>query len=177
MSRTRYKIIDQNAVHFLTFSVVNWLPILKESEAKEVIINSLHFLQEKGTLTVFAYVIMEDHIHLIAQAENLSAEISRFKSYTARQIINILEKNGTNYILKELRENKLNHHKDSTYQFWQEGSHPQKIQGRKMMMQKIDYIHNNPVRRGYVDHPFQWRYSSVNNYLSKKGVLNVCTNW
>ena len=63
------------------------------------------------------------------------------------------------------------------YQVWQEGSHPQEIYGEKMLIQKIDYIHNNPVRRGYVDEAREWRYSSARNYGGMEGLLEVKTDW
>lgn len=177
MSRTRYKIVEQTAVHFLTCTVVNWLPTLAPPKTKEIVINSLRFLQDENSLTIFAYVIMENHLHLICQADNLPMEIGRFKSYTARQIIDLFKEEGNAFFLRQLRASKFNHHKDSAHQFWQEGSHPQQIQGRKMMEQKIEYIHNNPVRRGYVDLPVHWRYSSARNYLGLDAVLDVCTIW
>ena len=161
----------------MTCTVVDWLPILARPEPKAIIIDSLRFLQDENSLTIFAYVIMEDHLHLICQADNLSAEIGRFKSYTARHIIDLLIEEGNIGVLSELKTKKLDHHKDSIHQFWQEGSHPQQIQGRKMMVQKIEYIHNNPVRCGYVDQPVHWRYSSARNYSGSDGVLNVCTVW
>jgi hypothetical protein len=59
------------------------------------------------------------------------------------------------------------------YQFWQEGSHPQLIQNETVMIQKIEYIHNNPVVRDYVDKPADWRYSSARNYLGLDGLLDI----
>ena len=63
------------------------------------------------------------------------------------------------------------------YQVWQEGSHPQEIYGEKMLIQKIEYIHNNPVRRGYVDEAGYWRYSSARTYEGMEGLLEVRTDW
>ena len=59
------------------------------------------------------------------------------------------------------------------YQLWQEGFHPQIIQTEEMLLQKLEYIHNNPVRRGYVDDPAHWRYSSYRNYIGGEGLLTV----
>jgi len=63
------------------------------------------------------------------------------------------------------------------YQVWQEGSHPVLIQSREMMLQRVEYIHNNPVRRGYVECPWYWRYSSALNYRGGVGLLDVVTQW
>jgi len=63
------------------------------------------------------------------------------------------------------------------YQVWQEGSHPEETQGEEMMWEKIEYIHNNAVARGYVDDPLDWRHSSARNYAAQPGVFPVCTDW
>jgi len=100
-----------------------------------------------------------------------------FKSFTARQIIDLLEQRGVRVLLQQLRALKLRHKKESTYQVWQEGSHPQQIRDDEMMWQKIEYIHNNPVVRGYVDDPLDWRHSSARNYAGRPGLIEVVTDW
>lgn len=60
---------------------------------------------------------------------------------------------------------------------WQEGSHPQAIESDDVMWQKIEYIHNNPLRRGYVDDPTHWRYSSARSYAGQAGLIDVCVDW
>jgi len=62
---------------------------------------------------------------------------------------------------------------DQKYQFWQEGSHPEKIIDRDMLNQKLEYMHYNPVTRRYVDEPAYWRYSSYRNYIGEKGLLPI----
>ena len=111
-------------------------------------------------------------MHLIAASENLSKEIGDFKSYTARRIIDRLRETGSSSTLELLQRFKLPHKTDREHQFWQEGSHPQMIADEAMMWQKLEYIHNNPVRRGYVDDPVHWRYSSARNY-SKLSALRI----
>ncbi len=69
------------------------------------------------------------------------------------------------------------HKSDRAYQFWQEGVHPELIQDDSMMKQKIDYIHHNPVKRGYVEQAEHWRYSSARDYMGKVGLLEVCRQW
>ena len=98
-------------------------------------------------------------------------------SYTARQAIDFYVKAGNIFIIKQLAFYKLPNRIDREYQFWQEGVHPQQIQDESMLRQKIEYIHYNPVRRGYVDEPEHWRYSSARNYAGMHGVLAVCKDW
>jgi putative transposase len=84
---------------------------------------------------------------------------------------------GERQILEQLEWHKAQHKTDRTYQLWQEGSHPQQIQNDAMMEQKLEYIHFNPVRRGYIDDPVHWRYSSARNYAGQHGLLPVTTDW
>ncbi len=100
-----------------------------------------------------------------------------FKSYTASTILRMLEKDNSEFWLSQLRFHKAAYKKDREYQFWQEGSHPQQIYREEMMRQKIGYIHDNPVRKGYVDEPTHWCYSSARNYAGMKGLLEVKTEW
>ncbi len=66
---------------------------------------------------------------------------------------------------------------DRAYQLWQEGVHPELIQSEEMMWQKIEYIHQNPVKRGYVGEASHWRYPSARDYSGKAGLLDVCRQW
>ena len=75
--------------------------------------------------------------------------------------------------MKELAFYKIKHKVDSQYQFWQEGTHPKQILNEEMMRQKLDYIHYNPVKRGYVDLPEHWRYSSARNYAGQTGLIEI----
>ncbi|OQX27002.1 MAG: transposase [Desulfobacteraceae bacterium IS3] len=173
MGRSRYKIVEEKKPHFLTCTVVKWLPLFGKPHIAEIVIDSLKFMQKNERIKIYAYVIMENHIHLIASSENLGNETAKFKSFTARKIIDHLTEKHAKLILRELSYYKLKHKHDRTYQFWQEGSHPQLIQNEDMMIQKIEYIHNNPVVRGYVDKPADWRYSSARNYLGLNGLLDI----
>ncbi len=66
---------------------------------------------------------------------------------------------------------------DRDYQCREEGSHPQLIPNEEVLRQKLDYIHENPVKRGYVDDPLHWRNSSARNYAGLPGVIPVYTDW
>jgi REP element-mobilizing transposase RayT len=122
-------------------------------------------------------VILENHVHLIASAPNLSQELKAFKSFTARRIIDLLEQNRAQVLLDQLEFHRLRHKMESRYQVWQEGSHPQLIQDEEMLRQKLEYMHNNPVKRGYVDDATHWRYSSARNYADLAGLIEVSRDW
>ncbi|MGB3422523.1 MAG: transposase [Dolichospermum sp.] len=140
MGRSRYHVLGTQP-HFLTCTLVNWMPLFGNMEIVQIIIDSLNFLPRQQRLKLYGYVIMENHLHLIAAAANLSKEIGNFKSFTARSIIDLLEKNNANYILNQLEFHKLKHKIKQDYQLWQEGFYPQAIANEEMLIQKLEYIH------------------------------------
>jgi len=173
MGRSRYKIYEEEYPYFITSSIVGGYPIFSMPEAAQIVLDGLIFLQNERDVQINAYVVMENHIHFIALGDDLAGKIGLFKSYTARQIIDMLSKQGRNRILSSLKLNKLKSHVKCDYQLWQKGFHPKQIVGDKMMMQKIEYIHQNPVKRGYVDEPEVWRYSSARSYAGIKGLIPI----
>jgi putative transposase len=177
MSRTRYKVYDCSYPHFFTATIVDWLPVFTRRESAQIVLDSWNFLQTEGRIKLFAYVILENHVHFIASSDRLSEEIGDFKSYSARRLIELLQSANAKRILDQLAFRKARHKTDRAFQLWQEGSHPQEISSDEMMWQKIEYIHNNPVKRGYVDDPTHWRYSSARNYAGISGLIDVSTDW
>ncbi|MBL8850415.1 MAG: transposase [Planctomycetaceae bacterium] len=179
MSRTRYRIFanEQEYPYFLTCTVVGWLPVFTRPSAVQIVFDSWKYLQQNARFQLLGYVILENHLHLVAQSPSLSDDLQRFKSFTARKIIDLLQEAGALVLLDQLERLKLDHKTDSTYQFWQEGSQPKQIRTDRMMWQKLDYMHRNPVERGYVDDPVHWRYSSARNYARLPGLIDVVTDW
>ena len=178
MGRSCYKIYNPQQPHFLTSTIVNWIPIFTRPTTVKILLNSFQYLQKQYQLRLYGFVVLENHLHWLAQSENLPKEISRFKSYTAKMIIRHLEEQRQyKLLLRQLSFYKKKHKKDRQYQLWEEGSHPQEMQNKIMMRQKLDYIHQNPVKRGYVNDPCHWRYSSACNYHREVGLIEVMTHW
>jgi putative transposase len=178
MTRSRYRIFEDFRPHFCTCTVVGWLPIFTRTEVAQFVLDSWKFLIDRERLTVYGYVIMENHLHFIASSTgSLGKEIGDFKSFTARQIIDRLKAIGAQSLLDQLAWHKARHKSDREHQLWQEGSHPEEISSDHVMWQKLEYTHNNPIRRGYVDDPVHWRYSSARNYAGQDGLLQVKTDW
>lgn len=177
MSRTRYRFGDDHYPHFMTDTVVAWLSVFSQPAFAEVILDSWRFLLRERGIVILAYVIMENHLHWIGAGPLLSKRVGEFKSFTATTIIKKMQESRYTTLLQELRFYKLNHKVDQTHQMWQEGSHPQMVESEEMMWQKIEYIHNNPLRRGYIDDPTHWRYSSARSYAGQQGLIDVCVDW
>ena len=160
----------------MTCTVLQWLPVFTRPETVDILLDSFRFLMHEG-FELYAFVILENHLHLIARSEQLDKDIARFKSYTAKHIIDYLKANAVPIILDQLAFFKRAHKSDRKYQFWQEGVHPEQISSDAMMRSKVEYIHNNPVMRGYVDRPEHWCNSSARNYIGEQGVLDICRQW
>ena len=177
MARSTYKVLDTRYPYFITSSIVDCLPIFGIPEIANIMLKSLCFMQSDREIILYSYVILENHVHMIVQSTDLQKKIRALKSYSAREIINCLIANYNTFYLSKFKELKLKNHRDSEYQVWQEGYHPKQISDEKSMRQKIEYIHNNPVSRGYVAHPCHWRYSSARNYHEGHGLIPVTINW
>jgi len=176
MGRSRYKITEPQSPHFVTLTVLHWIPVFTRPEAVSILLDSLRFLSKDG-LKVYAWVILENHCHFVLQSNALDHDITRLKSWTGKNLIQYLAEQNVRQILDQLAFYKKAHKNDRAYQFWQEGVHPELIQNEDMMRQKIEYIHQNPVKRGYVDEAVHWRYSSAKDYAGLSGLLETCTTW
>ena len=161
--KSRYKVVESDGVYFTTSTIVEWIPIFTNEDTFQIVTNSLNYCINKNLFKIYSYVIMSNHLHLITSAENLSESMKSFKRHTAKEIIEYLKKSKHDWLLNQLHFFKKRNKLDSDYQVWQEGFHPQLISSYKMLEQKIQYIHQNPVSKGFVNDPEYWKYSSANN--------------
>lgn len=173
MGRNRYIITEVDKPHFMTCTVMEWLPVFTRSEVVQIILDSWQFQRQNKALKLYGYVVLENHLHFIAQSPNLNKSVQEFKSFTARQIIDHLKARHIDKILTRLRFAKRAHKTDREYQFWQEGVHAEMVFSDDIMREKLNYIHHNPVKRGYVDKAEHWRYSSARNYEGQTGLIEI----
>lgn len=177
MARSRYKITQKNAPHFLTFTINQWIPVFTRPDTVKHILDTWKFLQANREMKIYAYVILENHIHIVAQSDNLNRDVKSFKAHTARVILDYLEEEKAHFLLQKLAFFKQKHKTNSKYQLWQEGSHPQLIGNEEILRQKIEYIHMNPVKRGYVELPEHWCHSSARFFAGQEVGIEICTQW
>ena len=177
MPRSRYRIFDSQPPYFITAAINNWLSIFTRPATATIILYYWRFLQLNSDFKLFGYVILENHLHMVAGSSNLGRDIQCFKSYTATEILQCLRDHGATRLLRLFEYFKRPHKTKSVYQVWEEGSHPQLIENEAVLIQKLEYIHQNPVKRGYVDLAEHWRYSSARNYSDLEGLIEVNTAW
>ncbi len=153
---------------FLTFTVVGWADVFTRKIYTDELIKNLKYCQEHKGLEIYAYVVMTNHVHLIASRQNeqlLSELIRDFKSYTAKQFLKLTLENPQES-RKEWLEMIFRYHgkgssQNEIFAFWQKTSHPIALWSAEVIKQKEEYIHNNPVRAGFVASPYEWILSSA----------------
>ena len=155
--------------NFLTLTIVDWLDVFTRTEYKDFIIKCLSHCQKNKGLEIYAYVVMTNHIHLVARAvgEQTMSEILRdLKGYSSKELVKMIAENPKEsrkglflpIFYKKGVDNPLNKY----HQFWQNENHPVALTNFEIMKQKIDYTHWNPVKAGFVNEPFEYLYSSAN---------------
>lgn len=162
-----FVVKDQGAVHFVTFTVHQWVDVFTRDLYCEELIKNLKYCQENRGLEIFAWVIMTNHCHLIVRAKNedLSDIIRDFKKFTAKKILSLIENNPFEsrniWIGKMLRI-------DNRIWFWEGGYHGEEIYSKQFYDTKVNYIHMNPVRAGWVEKEEDFIWSSAGNYFGLK---------
>jgi REP element-mobilizing transposase RayT len=176
---TGYKIIEQDKLHFITLQVVEWIDIFTRKSYRDIIIENLKYCQDKKGLEIYGWVIMSNHIHMLVRSNenNLSGTLKDFKSYTSKQIleeIRISDESRREWLLQLFKNAARNHQRNSKYQFWTHDNHAEYIYSDKFIEQKLQYIHNNPIRAGIVAKPEDYLYSSALDYAEDTdGLLKV----
>jgi REP element-mobilizing transposase RayT len=151
MGRSRYKFYEEHYPYFVTSTLLEESPLFTKPALAQIMLDQFEFLQRERKVTLYAFVLMSNHFHLVVEGEDLSNKLRLVKSYTARQILEVMERHGHSRWLKKLKKYKRSYKRGRTYQVWQEGLHPKQLKSVRMVNQKIGYIHANPVKSGYVD--------------------------
>ena len=101
MGRSRYHFVNPELPHFVTCTVLHWIPVFTRPATVEILLESLRFLKQEG-LIIYAYVILENHLHMVVQSKQLDRDMRRFKSHTARQLIRYLDMHKVRQVLDQL---------------------------------------------------------------------------
>jgi len=174
---TGYKISEKEGAYYLTFQIVGWVDLFTRKVYRDIVIDSFKYCQQNKGLEIFAYVIMSNHIHIMVRNQNqdLSGTIRDFKNYTSRKFLETVEsdKESRRVWMKNVFKyhGKLKNHQIN--QIWTHENHAELIYSQKFIEQKVEYIHNNPVRSGIVSNPEDYIYSSARNYADLESVIDI----
>jgi len=176
-----YKIRNQAAIHFITFAVVEWVDVFTRKGYRDIVLESIQHCQDFRGLLLHCWCIMSNHLHLIVSARNkdLSDILRDFKKFTSKQIIKTIseskQESRREWMLQIFSEHGEKNSRNKNYQFWRQDNQPQELYSSSFVFQKLNYIHNNPVKAGIVEKPEHYLYSSAKDYFYTKkcGLLDV----
>jgi REP element-mobilizing transposase RayT len=164
----RYRVYNnETTYYFSTSTITAWLPVFQDERYFKIIIDSLKYCQKNKGLFVLGYVIMPTHVHLVTSNQrdtNLSDIMRDFRHFTSSGIRNALEEDKRIQFLKVFKKAALKLPKQN-YKIWKDDFHPIALQSEDWFTGKLDYVHANPVRKGFVELPEYWKYSSARNWL------------
>lgn len=157
--------------YFVTTTAVGHIHLFKRDVIKRIIVDSFHHLRTTGKMKLFVFVIMPNHIHIIAQFSEeypLSDAMRDFKKFTARQIYRQFQAEGNTKVLDVLR--KEGEQVKQEYKVWEDGYDARDVFSVEFLQQKMDYIHHNPCQSQWklVDSPEQYLWSTAGYYLDGK---------
>ena len=167
-------------LYFTTSTIVDWVDVFTRPAYKHIIIESLKYCQQNKGLVVHAWVLMSNHLHMVVSLEgqNTLGDIMRdFKKYTSKKVLSLISEN-----LQESRKIWMHsrfyfgNKKDrrmGNYHLWQEGNYIEEIYSYDFLQQKVNYIHDNPVRAEIVQRPEHYIYSSAPSYAGEVGLLQI----
>ena len=156
----RFQISRDSEALYITVNTKNRLPVFRTDELKAVLCNAIDEARKSAGFLLFAYVIMIDHLHVLTDKPSTVADVLRFlKGITARRVIDYLKEKKYASSLAKLQHGERDH--NYRYSLWQTEKNVLPIFSEGMFIQKVNYIHQNPVRAELVRRPTDYRWSSA----------------
>ncbi len=177
MSR-KYKFHNPTAAYFVSFAVVEWIDVFTRNEYKNIVLESLNYCQKEKGMEIYAWCIMTNHVHLVFRSisgQEPGRLLGDFKRFTSKAIVKSIMENTKEsrkeWLLEQFEKAAKSKSNVTKYQFWRQDNKPIELWSKKVIDQKILYIHNNPVEEGLVARPEDYLYSSARDYAGDKGYL------
>jgi putative transposase len=172
---------NQQAAHYLTFNTVDWVDVFVRPTYKQIIANTLNEFIAAKRLTVFAWCLMSNHLHMMVQAKDgvgLSIIERDFKKATTHLVLESIDRENDlrrEWMLARFEKDSQHLKRIEKYQLWQNSSNPVFVDFKEpySVEEQLMYIHENPVRDRLVCHGEDYLFSSAKNYQGKKGLVNV----
>ena len=169
-------LYEHRYIAFFTATILKWKKLLQPDKYKDLIVQSLEFLVVKNRIELYGFVIMPNHIHLLWRIipPFTKEEVQRdFLKYVSQNIKKDL-KNNHPAVLERFKVNL----KDRKYQFWQRNPLTVYCYNEKMITQKLEYIHANPIQEKWnlASTPEEYHYSSARFYIENKEDFSFLTS-
>jgi putative transposase len=175
--RDRNQYLDENCF-FITTTCFNWYRLLQMESCKQIVSDSINFLNNKHDTATLGYVIMPNHLHLIIyfrQRNQLSNWMRDLKKFTSVMIRQEIEHSGDLALLEKIRTPE----RREVFKVWQDRFDDLYLVSKKVMEQKLEYIHTNPLQAHWnlVTKPEDWIHSSASFYEIGKQPKVVVTDY
>ena len=159
-------------LHFITFSCYHRAPRLRAPQARDVFVAALEQARRWYGFYVVGYVVMPEHVHLLIselQDKNPSAVMQALKLGFARRVL------ASGKRRNPAQASFFDHtHKH----IWQKRFYDFNVWTEHKCIEKLRYIHRNPVTRGLVERPEDWPWSSFRHYMTgEAGVVEIESKW
>jgi putative transposase len=169
--------METHDCYFYTESICNFRHLLEDDELKLIVVNSWKNIVDRGLAAIYGYVIMPNHIHLLwnmLQPNGKESVGSSFAKFTAHQFKKYLS--ATNLIALQ---NFVSSKRDRQYQFWKRDPLAIPMSTEQIFLQKLAYIHNNPVQEKWklCQNPEEYRWSSARFYAEGVDEFGILTHF
>jgi putative transposase len=179
-SRNRTSFEAHGNVFFVTSTVVGFIPVFNNADLTRIFIENLRFYQDRGDFCIIAFVLMPEHFHLIIKVNDkytVSQIMANFKRMTSRQVSAYLHAAGDQSTIALLQD-AASCEPACDSRLWKPRFDSLVLTNEETLSQKIEYIHQNPVKRGLVKNAMDWPCSSARNYADRSDVLvQVDSGW
>ena len=159
---------DSDDLYFVTLTIVGWVDVFTRSIYKRYLAENISFCQDQKGLDLYKYVIMSNHVHMIARMRDnkrMDNFLRDFKSFTSKGLYDLIcnedVESRKHWMFAVFRSAGMANPDNKDFQIWQIGSHPVILSTNEMIDQKAEYIENNPVKSGFVKAPEAYIYSSA----------------
>jgi putative transposase len=172
MANKLLRIYGRGHLHFITFSCYRRLPLLRSVRAKNTFVKILNEVRERYGFSLVGYVVMPEHVHLL---------ISEPRGGTPSTVAQVLKQRVSRRLRRRRRPSAsqlslpFQGGDDSLPRFWQRRFYDFNVWSLKKRVEKLHYMHMNPIKRGLVAHPKDWPWSSFSFYSKlKQGLILTC---
>lgn len=178
MSGDRYYISNQHQTYFITCTIVAWIDLFTRPVYQQIIVDSLNYCASTKGLVLNGWVLMSNHLHIVGRCEEphrMSDFLRDFKKFTSKKLsaaITETTESRREWLLDKFGFEARRTGRADNYKIWKDDNHAIDMQGMDIM-QKINYMHDNPVRSGLVEKQEEYILSSAKDYAGLQGLVEI----
>lgn len=168
----KYKIKDLDKLYFITYSVVGWIDLFIRYEYRQILLDSWTYCRKNKGLEIYGWCIMTSHVHMIVGSGkgNLPDIVRDMKRHTSEMLHKAIKSNPgesrREWMLFYMEQAGIRNSNNLSFQLWQQDNRPVELFNLEMAWQKLNYIHDNPVKAGIVEKAEEYLYSSAKTYYT-----------